>query len=45
MKKVCTLCGCSRYDMHAFKKGHVCEDCLRALKPDPHTSGQVRINR
>ena len=46
MKKVCTLCGCSHYDLHAFKNGHVCEKCLRELRPDStHENGQVRINR
>ena len=44
MKKVCTLCGCQSYEAFAFKSGHVCETCLRHLKSDSQTCGQVRLN-
>lgn len=42
MKKSCTLCGCVYGDMHVFKTGHVCEDCLQQLKSDFQADSQVR---
>lgn len=42
MKKTCTLCGCVYGDLHVFKTGHVCEDCLQQLKSDFQVDSQVR---
>ncbi len=45
MKKSCTLCGCSYENLYTFKAGHVCEDCIKELKPEFQPDSQVRSGK